>query len=470
MKLTSWRSGAAALIALAALSTPALAARDMCKLLKDKGILDELEFNECKAAQEKEDAGVETKAKDTIAAKLPAWTSMITPFGDLRLREEGFYGTQSARNRFRLRARLGLTVAPNDELATTIRLASGNPDDPLSTNQSFERTFTRKPISLDQAFITLKPYKSIGLQTPGWFTIVGGKFAPNAYRTSELVWDDDLSPEGATEILNLVETKEGLLRGLRVSAFQWTVNEVAAGPDTWMYGGQAVADTALTNTTLWSFGLADYYWDHLNRVARRYISPTLTDPKDPTKTVSNSERNSNLAATNRLVRDKLKNIVGYESGYNILNANTEINFASPFGLGIPAGLFADLAYNTQSDSRNVGINVGAGIGRAGKGWYANSLKNAGDWGFSYTFARVEQDSVLSLFAYSDSEYFQTNVTKRGSTNLITHILRADYALFSNFQLTGKVFFVNELDRKASNVTLNGNATAVRTQLDAVVKF
>jgi hypothetical protein len=43
-------------------------------------------------------------------------------------------------------------------------------------------------------------------------------------------------------------------------------------------------------------------------------------------------------------------------------------------------------------------------------------------------------------------------------------------LFPNFQLTAKAHFINALDRGDSNANLDGNATLVRTQLDAVLKF
>ena len=45
----------------------------------------------------------------------------------------------------------------------------------------------------------------------------------------------------------------------------------------------------------------------------------------------------------------------------------------------------DVAYNTQADGKNVGVYVGFGIGKAGKDWYHDALKNAGDWGVAYTY-------------------------------------------------------------------------------------
>jgi len=163
-------------------------------------------------------------------------------------------------------------------------------------------------------------------------------------------------------------------------------------------------------------------------------------------------------------------ITGYKYNFNILNATSELNFANPFGIGVPAGVFGDLAYNTQAAKRNLGFYVGAGIGKAGKGWYSNSMKNHGDWGASYTFARVEKDAVVSIFTYSDMQYGQAKVTQSGSTNVIANIVRFDYMLFPNFQLTAKAHAINALDTSESNAALSGNPTLLRTQFDATLRF
>src|SRR6185369_8460799 len=134
------------------------------------------------------------------------------------------------------------------EVSATIRIASGNPDDPISTNQSFERTFTRKSINLDQAYLTVKPGKTFGIE-PGWGQFMGGKMPITAYRTSELVFDDDLTPEGAQEQLNLVEHREGWFRGLKLNGFQWTVDEINGAGDPWMIGGQIVSDFAIGDSS-----------------------------------------------------------------------------------------------------------------------------------------------------------------------------------------------------------------------------
>jgi hypothetical protein len=448
----------------------AASAKDLGDILVEKGLITRDDLRQAKE-EEKQKAAAEESRRDMIAAKLPKWLEAISVFGDVRERWEGFYeNNMTARNRERFRARVGVAANVSNEISATVRLATGDPNDPISTNQTFTNTFTRKPINLDQAYLTLKPGKSFNIE-PGLFTLTAGKFGANAYRTSELVWDDDLSPEGATETLTLVEQKDGLLRGLKVNAFQWVVNEVSDGSDPWMGGAQVVGEAGFGTFANWTVSAADYNYQNLNQVARTLLSAW----KGKAPYAANTSQNTSLANSNSVVfsaadANKNKEILGYKYGFNIIHVASELNSPDPFGLGVPAGVFGDLAYNSQAESRNVGFYAGVGIGKAGKDWYHNSLKNVGDWGASYTYAWVEKDAVLSLFSYSDLDYVQRAATQKGSTNVISHIIRFDYELLPNLQLTAKAHFINVMDRRISNASLTGNPSLVRTQVDAVVKF
>jgi len=448
-------------------------AKDLGDILLKKGLITEDDLKQARE-EDKQKAAVEESRRDAIMAKLPKWLDMITPFGDVRMRFEGFYqGDRIAENRERYRARVGLTAVPSEEASATVRLATGDPNNPVTRNQTFNNTFTQNNINLDQAYLTIKPGKTFNLE-PGLFVLTGGKFSTNAYRVSELVWDDDLTPEGATETVNLFEQREGFLRGLRINGFQWVVNEVSNNQDPWMGGGQIVADTALGSEANWTLAFADFHYSNLNSVARKFLSP------------SGSSQNKQLAVGNRLLvaRDattgKVTSINGFVSGYNIVNGTTELDL--PNLLPVPAGIFGELAYNTQAEGRNVGFYVGAGIGKAGKDFYHNSLKNPGDWGLSYTFAWVEQDSTLALFNYDDITYSQgpsstapqTGASGTGGVNIIGHIIRLDYELFPNVQLTWKTHLINALDGSLNQsdnvVSWNGNPTLARMQVDAMLKF
>jgi hypothetical protein len=431
--------------------------KDLGDILVQKGLITPEELRQARE-EDKQKSAAEESRRDAIVAKLPAWLSTITPFGDLRIRDEGFYAKDLiGRNRFRFRARVGLNVNPNEEIGATFRLASGDPNDPISANQSFQNVFTKKSVSFDQAFLTLKPGKTFNLQ-PGIITVLAGKFGVPNYRVSEMVWDDDLTPEGFSESVAIVDQKDSLLRGLKVNGYQWIIDEVANGGDPSMIGGQIVSDWAFTDDAKMVFAFGDYSFQNVNQVARKFLEP------------SSSSFNSNLATSNRFSKFSNGKISGFRSGFNLVNPNTELNFTNLPLVG-GAGVFGDLVYNTEADGKALGIATGFGFGHGSRDWYHNTLKNQHDWAFTYTFEHVGQDAVFSPFSMSDLDYVQQTATQKGSSNMEAHILRLDYMLLPSLQLTAKALIVNVLDRGSANAKLtSGNDTLLRTQLDATLKF
>ena len=468
-----------AILAASMLIGGAAHAKDLGDILLKKGLITEEDLKQAREEDKQKTAATESKV-EAVLAKIPKWLDSISLFGDMRNRVEGFYGDNyHAETRYRIRARVGLNANVSDEISATVRLATGDPNDPISTNQTLSNTFNRKPFNLDWAYMTIKPGKTFGLE-PGWGQIVLGKFGLQMARESELVWDDDLSPEGAMETLNLVDSRDGFFRNFRLNAMQWEINEASTNNDSYMLGGQAALDTAVGSAATWSASFADYSFQGMNRVARTYLSPASSS-------VNTSLANSNDVIANLTASPSTISAFGIckagqcnTIGFNIINFGSELNFSNPFGLGIPAGVFGDLAYNTAAESRNSGGVIGLGVGKAGKDWYHDSLRNPGDWGVSYCWEYVEKDAVVSLFSYSDFVYQQVNqlhnVTQKGSTNVEGSIIRLDYVLFPNFQLTAKAHFINALDPGIATSTagkplgLIGSSTLTRMQLDAVLKF
>ena len=124
----------------------------------------------------------------------------ISLSGDVRLRAEPFFGGPSDqsldRARGRVRVRFNALADLGSQFRTGITLASGDVNDPTSTNATLTGFYTRKAVALDQAFVQFTPsaFKSL--------TLVGGKFRYPWYNT-ELTWDKDLNPEGAAETLGI---------------------------------------------------------------------------------------------------------------------------------------------------------------------------------------------------------------------------------------------------------------------------
>jgi hypothetical protein len=448
---------------------PALAqkksvAEEILDILKADNKISDQQYQElmskAKAENEAREAGVEAFRRDPVkdVRKAISWLDRFTFSGDLRVRNEDFFQANGpnaeARVRQRFRLRFGATMKLSDEVLAGLRLASGTANDPISTNQTMTDLFTRKPISIDQAYITLTPKQSIGLgDYPGTpISITGGKFAntafkPRAVMVSEMMWDDDLTPEGFTQTFTLFEAPEGVLRRFQVIAQEWTARENSRAADAWIWGGQTVATTKPLSTlglivSLGAFG---------------------TSKSDSIAQARNS--NSELKLTNSVVlRDGTivkggfpispgagnKQIQSFYGSFTILNGGFQLEYDTGYAKW-PLGIFADFAHNFDAKTNEkfavwTGLSLGA-------------TKNPGDWAFSAVWGHVETDSVMSFFSYSD-------FGRDGGTNVQGPFIKVDYMLFPRLVLTAKNHFVSFIDRPAGQ----SQSTVYRLQLDAQVSF
>jgi predicted porin len=174
--------------------------------LVEKGILNQSDAKQLITEMQKESARQEDAVKrvaaeaatDTakkeakaVESKIPKWVQNTAFKGDLRLRyqhEEREDSDNPDRDRFRFRWRVGADSKINDQWKAGFRLASGG-DDPRSTNQTLEDTFSSKGIRIDEAYATYKPF--------AFASVTGGKMPNPLWEPKDLIWDTDITPEGA---------------------------------------------------------------------------------------------------------------------------------------------------------------------------------------------------------------------------------------------------------------------------------
>src|SRR5215471_6929489 len=161
--------------------------------------------------------------------------------GDVRLRAEPFFGgpTDSSQERARARIRVRFNANANlgSQFRTGISLASGDINDPTTTNQTLTGFYTRKVIALDQGFVEFTPNQFKNL------TVIGGKFRYPWFNT-ELTWDKDLNPEGVAATLGF-KINTSILKKIAFIGFDLPFAEVARTSTTdkritqqTTYGGQ----------------------------------------------------------------------------------------------------------------------------------------------------------------------------------------------------------------------------------------
>ncbi|MFN7952965.1 MAG: putative porin [bacterium] len=433
-------------LGLAASARAADTTRELITILRAKGEISEEQYQALLGQIEEDD---KAKAKTGAGKAWPEWLDRFSLFGDMRVRGEGFFQNDvTARDRFRVRARIGVNAKASDEIDGTVRLATGDPADPISTNQSLTDLFTRKPITLDQAFLTIKPSTTFGWSRP-YLTVTAGKipnpvFRPKAVMGSELVFDDDLSPEGFSESLALVDSKTGFLRKLNLLGNEWSVKEISSGADAWIFGGQLSSELALGSRVTLTAAFANHYVSQANRIA------TEANTNSALFISNNVVLKDGTTAGGTQVKPKAENpITRFTGGFNIVNPSLQ----AVVDTGLPAWpvtISGDLALNTEAkDGDDTGYWVGAGIGQT---------KNPGDFAFSVAYAHTETDAVVSAFSYSDFG--------KGGTNEEGPFVKIDWMPLPRLVVTAKNHFIKLIDAPAGKP----NDTLYRLQVDAAYTF
>ncbi len=396
----------------------------------------------------------------------PDWLSKIAFFGDLRYRHEGFYHQPhraeqdvTARNRERIRGRLGLRFTYSDELAATFRAATGDPNDPISTNENLTGIFTRKHVNLDWAYLTFSPGKSFALR-PGAIAITAGKFPNPIFRTDEMVFDEDLALEGLAETVQLLDRPHGPLDQVRLHVLEWTFAEIANKEDGWLFGGQVNPALHVGPVAL-EAGLGQYWWLNPDLIAQA-LSRNTTAFTASGAPVANSAFNSSLTNTNRLVVANIQPppttpgktpaaftaITGYKSGFNQTNLTLAATVPDVVRAR-PLRLWGDYVYNWNAAGPPSGWTAGLRLG---------DTRSRGDWAFTGFYEHLGQEAAISSFAWSEFGTAGTNVEGPG--------VGIDYQLLGPFTLSARGFFTNFIERP-KGVT---NPTLTRFQLDALVRF
>ncbi len=357
--------------------------------------------------------------------------------GDIRLRDEPFFGGPSNgsldqnRERFRLRFRVDAKL--NDDFTGGFSLASGDIDNPTSTNQTVTGFYARKPIAIDTAFVDYSPHQFQGL------SLIAGKFSYPWFNT-ELVWDKDLTPEGAAETWAFDLRSTPVLKKIALIGFELPFSQVAGvSPDKSLaedvvYGGQV--QTQWQFTPWLKFGAFTGYYDYTNAdpIALALQTALAKNPQTPFSGALPLASGSTVE--NSIITTTATNVVtvagaSYPTG---LTTVSNAQFASKFGLfdslatfnvstpwqRWPVRLIGDYVQNTEacgnlhnilpapantpslhfSQTANFACNSHQRraywgeiqVGRAGK---------RGDWEFDYTRMLIEREAVMSAFVYSE---------------------------------------------------------------------
>jgi hypothetical protein len=371
------------------------------------------------------------------------WYDKIDFGGDLRLRYEGFnwpdHFDEGDRHRFRFRFRVGFKAQVTNNVKVGFQLRSGNPDNPISDNQSLDTGFDKKTISISEAYADWQATK--------YFALIAGKFRPKKLWTaSDLQWDDDVVVEGAMQTFDW--KLGGVMKKLDVNVWQFVMNESGSGSDSYSFGGQVVPVFGLGAKNELAVGLtyetfvepsevAELYFNEVLDIDSGYVT-NLVDP-DTLQLVSDFNVGSAFAAwKNKSIKNWPIKVTLYT--YKNFGAEDAVGAILP---AVPGGLLDPLAVANASD------NDTAFFGRIQIGDY----KKPGQ--VAVRFSRYDSKPDAMFFAYSQSD-------TRRSTNVDGY--RADVRIGMPMK-----DFIN-LTWYQTDWTLGEDTTMDRWQVDYIFNF
>lgn len=324
-------------------------------------------------------------------------TERFDIYGDARFRFEAnsAFENQEARHREVLRARIGAEYKLNDYFSSGARLVTGSLDDPNASDETIGDFNDNFEASFDLVYLAFN-YKKLRLDV--------GKFH-NPFVWTDLVWDGDVNPQGASGNLDLPS-----FLGIkpRINGLFFFVDEQPNGPNSLMGGGQVVLQPKLGAN--WNLEIAGAYYDY---TIKSLANATPGDTR-----------------SNRLTG----NGEAFLSDFNLVDLILRSSYTG-WSKEWPLGLTIDYVKNTGSvDQNDEGISLDFIVGeRAQKG----------DLQFRYGYASAEIDAVFTAFSHN-------NLTL--ATNYRRHAISADYIAIKNtrFNLTWYLYRPIEARLNATN--------------------
>ena len=250
--------------------------------------------------------------------------------------------TQDDRYRARFRARLGVRVDLGKWAEADLRFVTGNPEDPLSVNQTLEGNFDGFVVALDRALLRLRPLHNSATFSGSSLTL--GKF-DNPFFSTELMFDPDLQFEGASATLRASLGGAGASNvfvtagAFPLNEFAFTGNEVS---DPVLYAGQIGARFQPTDRVRISLGGGFFFYDNV-RGEENDIGLRTRDASAPAtfgfgNTLINIRNDAALENTIRF---------GLASRFEVAQAVAAIDF--DLTENYSATIFGEYAVNTAFD-------------------------------------------------------------------------------------------------------------------------
>ncbi|WP_455281750.1 putative porin [Cupriavidus necator] len=448
----------------------------------------------------KDEVMAQAKAEGWAAPnETPEWTKRIRIEGDVRVRNESrFYSgnnsdiqidwaaindgsgfdvnpntnltlppllntRQNRTNQWRARARLGVLADVSDSVKAGVRIATGNDDSPVSTNQTLGGGLAKKDVWLDQGWLSYQPVS--------WLNLTGGRFG-NPFVSTDTLFSTDLNFDGiAAQFEKALPNKDVTMFGtlgfipLEYSSDNSPRNsqEKMESENKWLVGAQVGANWKVNSDNRLRGALA--YYDFHN-VSGQVSQPcALYAGADGCGTDWTRPAFMQKGNTLMLLRNIALNpldpantpqpqYVGLASKFQLLDVSLRWDTkVAGYGLRLDGNYIRNLAYdeNEMWTRANGGIvnNFGGSGGtarsdfRSGGNAYMFQATFGkptpaarGDWNVLAGYKRIEPDAMPD--GYNDSTFHQ------GGTNARGYYLGGSYAVDRNARVTGRWISTKEV--------------------------
>ena len=419
---------------------------------------------------------LETKVYDDLGdrAQKSSWAERIKLSGDLRLRYQADMrdsnnvaltdpdnlvdpiNTTENQERYRYRARLGLkakVLDPRDinvgKAEIGLRLATGNENDPISTNRTMGDYQNKDAFVLDRAYVkwTWSPIEQKAGRMPQ-ITLTGGRMA-NPFFSTDLVWDSDLNFEGFAATFRSDTLMSNSWRAF-LTAGAFPMQELALQThDKWLYGGQV----GLEHRPFWglTYTIAVAYYDFENISGRVLDDETDMYEEDWDWSAPLYRQHGN----SWVVLNPFPNVdykTGLASEFKELSATLKVDVDRfhPVHVILTADYVKNIGYDKDEirklsvksivpeqalQDETTGYQIGLELGYP-------SVRAFGEWKFGLFYKYLEADAVVD--AFTDSDFHG------GGTDAEGHVLRLSYGLFKNIWLDATYMSANEIYQDREN--------------------
>lgn len=438
-------------------------------LLERKGLITSEEAAQARKYYEKQQAEAVAKYDKT---QMGSWIDQMKWSSDFRLRYEYLDNADQAnkndRTRFRYRLRLGFETKLKEWAKIGVRIASGG-EDPTSTNQSFQDTFSRKEFRLDLGYVTLTPPEW------NWFSMSGGKINNPIWQpgfNSPMQYDFDITPEGLGEQIAYSVGSEKRVK-LIGNFGQFVLDEVGGDAnDPWMVEFQGGAEVNLGKdpkkpvvkvTALGGYSRTFNLQNMGVSSGSQPAGAATPGSQSTSANRGNATRQPGGAGTTLFYLDDFQVVYGRGVVAWTISEN-------PF-LGTPSVLAfsGEYIHNLSDKYDNLkGSNITKSPGQT-DGWTGQvafgGSKKKGEWQVLYQYKHLEADATWD--SPTDSDF------GLGGTDREGHIMKATYNIRDWWQLG----FTGLITEKISSRPNSGQETRgkagsdlLRVQADTVFKF